>query len=44
MVAHLYGLTELELKHILSTFPIVSETVKIAVLNAYRDVKLGLIK
>lgn len=44
MIAHLYGLTEDELSHILSTFPIVPETTKIAVLNAYRDVERGLIK
>ncbi|MGK7873812.1 MAG: DNA methyltransferase [Xenococcaceae cyanobacterium] len=44
MIAHLYGLTETEFQHILSTFPIVPEPVKIAALNAYRDVTKGLIK
>lgn len=37
IIAHLYGLTETEFSHILSTFPIVAETVKDAALNAYRD-------
>ena len=37
IIAHLYGLTEREFSHILSTFPIVAETVKDAALNAYRD-------
>lgn len=40
MIAHLYSLTEAEFSHILSTFPIVSETVKQAVLNAYRDLDI----
>ena len=44
IIAHLYGLTETEFKHILSTFPIVAEEVKTAALNAYRNVKKGLIK
>jgi len=43
MVAHLYGLTEAEFTHILGTFPIVAEPVKVAALNAYRDVERGLI-
>ena len=38
IVAHLYGLTEAEFSHILSTFPIVAETVKVAALNAYRAI------
>jgi len=37
-------LTEVEFAHVLSTFPLVPEPVKIAALNAYRDVKRGLIK
>ena len=37
IIAHLYGLTEGEFSHILSTFPIVAETVKDAALKAYRD-------
>ena len=36
MVAHLYGLTEDEFAYILTTFPLVSETVKQAALEAYR--------
>ncbi len=44
LIAHLYGLTEVEFAHVLSTFPLVPEPVKIAALNAYRDVKRGLIK
>jgi hypothetical protein len=35
----LYGLTETEFAHILTTFPLVAEAVKVAALNAYRDVK-----
>lgn len=44
LVAHLYGLTEGELKHILTTFPLTPDPVKVATLNAYRDVERGLIK
>jgi len=44
IVAHLYGLTEVEFSHVLSTFPLVPEPTKIAALNAYRDVERGLIK
>ncbi|AGX86694.1 type II restriction enzyme methyltransferase subunit [Candidatus Symbiobacter mobilis CR] len=44
LIAHLYGLTEAEFAHVLSTFPLVAEPVKIAALNAYRDVKRGLIQ
>lgn len=44
LIAHLYGLTESEFAHILTTFPIVAETVKVAALNAYRDVENGLVK
>ncbi|MDZ7622254.1 MAG: hypothetical protein U5O69_07730 [Candidatus Competibacteraceae bacterium] len=39
LIAHLYGLTEAEFAHILGTFPLVAEPVKIAALNAYRDVE-----
>ena len=42
-VAHLYGLTEAEFAHILTTFPLVAEPTKIAALNAWRDVQKGLI-
>ena len=43
LVAHLYGLSETEFAHILGTFPLVAEPVKIAALNAWRDVQRGLI-
>lgn len=36
MIAHLYGLTEDEFQHILSTFPIVPEETKQAALEAYK--------
>jgi Eco57I restriction-modification methylase/Schlafen, AlbA_2 len=36
MVAHLYGLTEAELAHILGTFPLVEQAQKDAVLTEYR--------
>lgn len=38
IIAHLYGLTEEEFTHILSTFPIVEQSVKDAALDAYREV------
>jgi hypothetical protein len=44
LVAHLYGLTEAEFAHVLAAFPLVAEPVKIAALNAYRDVERGLIR
>ncbi len=44
IIAYLYGLTEEEFAHILKTFPLVPEPVKIAAQNAYRDVERGLIK
>lgn len=44
LIAHLYGLTEAELAHVLSTFPLVPDPVKIATQNAYRDVERGLIQ
>jgi len=44
LIAHLDGLTEAEFAHILSTFPLVAEPVKIAALNAYRGVERGLIR
>jgi len=43
LVAHLYGLTEAEFAHILTTFPLVAEPVKQAARNAWRDVGRGLI-
>jgi hypothetical protein len=44
LVAHLYGLSEAEFTHILETFPLVAQPVKVAAHNAYRDVEQGLIK
>ena len=44
LIAHLYGLTEAEFAHVLTTFPLVPEPVKIAAQNAYRDVERGLIQ
>ena len=43
LVAHLYGLSETEFTHILATFPLVPEPVKIAAQNALRDVQKGLL-
>lgn len=37
MIAHFYGLTEEEFTHILSTFPIVEQSVKDAALDAFRE-------
>ncbi len=37
MVAHVYGLTEAEFQHVLSTFPLVSEAIKGAALRAYQE-------
>lgn len=37
MIAHLYGLTEEEFAYILTTFPIVEQSVKDAALEAYRE-------
>ena len=44
LIAHLYGLTEEEFAYILTTFPLVSENVKLAARNAFRDAQNGLIK
>jgi len=44
MIAHLYELTEVEFAHILHSFPLVPEPVKVAARNAWRDVERGLIK
>ena len=37
LTAHLYGLTEEEFTHILSTFPLIEQSVKDAALDAYRE-------
>ena len=44
LIAHLYGLTEEEFAYILTTFPLVSDVVKVATQNAFRDAERGLIK
>jgi hypothetical protein len=44
LIAHMYGLTEAEFSHVLSTFPIVPDPVKIAAQNAYRDVERGAVR
>lgn len=44
LVAHLYGLTEDEFAHILTTFPLVPDPVKLAARNAYRDIERGGLK
>lgn len=44
IIAHIYGLTEEEFTYILSTFPIVSQSQKVAAQNAYRDIERELIK
>jgi hypothetical protein len=44
LIARLYGLTEAEFAHVLSTFPLVPDPVKVAAQNAYRDVERGLIR
>ena len=36
LVAHIYGLTEDEFVHILSTFPIIDQSIKDDTLEAYR--------
>lgn len=44
LVAHLYGLSEEEFVHILGTFPLVPDAVKLDAHNAYRRVANGLIE
>jgi len=44
LVAHLYGLTESEFAHILSTFPLVDEQAKAASMGAYRKTADGQFK
>ncbi|MFZ3140425.1 hypothetical protein [Polaromonas sp.] len=44
LAAHLYGLTEAEFAHILATFPLVAQPVKVAAHHACRDVERGLIQ
>ena len=42
IIAHLYGLTEEEFRHILETFPLVEQRIKDAALAAYADFALPL--
>jgi hypothetical protein len=44
IIAHVYNLTEEEFSFILSTFPIVPHSQKVAAQNAYRDFERGLLK
>jgi hypothetical protein len=44
LVAHLYGLTEAEFAHILKTFPLVPDAVKVDAHNAYRRSAKGLLE
>ena len=44
IVHHHYFLTETEIANTFTTFPLVAEPVKVAALNAYRDVERGLIQ
>ena len=44
LIAHLYGLTESEFAHILTTFPLVPDPAKLAAQNAYRDAERGLLR
>ncbi len=44
LVAHLYGLTETEFVHILGSFPLVADAVKVDAHNAYRRVARQLIQ
>lgn len=39
-----YGLSGAEFAHILTTFPLAAEPVKVAALNAYREVERELVK
>jgi len=43
IVAHLYGLTESDFAHILTTFPLVDDAVKQAARNAFRDIERGIL-
>lgn len=38
------GFAEAEFAHILVTFPLIAEAVKVAALNAYRDMERGMVK
>lgn len=42
LVAHLYGLTESDFAHILKTFPLVADPVKLAARNAFQNMENGI--
>jgi hypothetical protein len=44
LIAHVYGMTEKEFNHVLSTFPLVAEPITIAARTAYRDVRTGVVR
>jgi hypothetical protein len=44
LVAHLYGVSEAEFSHILSTFPAVDAEIKAAAMDAYREVGSGSVR
>ncbi|HQF54374.1 MAG TPA: ATP-binding protein [Fibrobacteria bacterium] len=44
LVAHLYGLTEIEFAHILKSFPVTPDPEKISAQNSFRDVEKGFVK
>lgn len=44
IIAHIYGLSEEEFAHILKTFPLVPEPVRVSAQNAFRDIDRGLIE
>jgi hypothetical protein len=41
IIAHVYGLTEVEFRHILETFPLVEQPIKYAALAAYQEFALA---
>jgi hypothetical protein len=43
LIAHLYNIIEEDLLYILTTFPLVPDSIKVAAQNAYRDIERGLI-
>lgn len=43
LVAHCYGLTMDEFDHVLRSFPLVAEPIKVAATNALRDVQIGFV-
>ena len=43
IVAHIYGLSEEEFRHILGTFPLVDQSVKEDAIQAWHDVAAGVV-